>query len=134
MDREALLGLEKAALVELVVRLHARVAELEAAVARLGGPPKSPGNSSVPPAQGFKANRAERRAKRRRRGQLGLSRRRQEPDLVVKCRPTSCRGCGAALAGRVSLWLILHREFAAKLHRSFTAKVHHGFTAKVHQG
>jgi transposase len=99
MDREALLKLDKDALVELVVQLHARVAELEAAVARLGGPPKTPGNSSVPPSQGFKANRAERRrAQRKRGGQLGLSRRRQEPDLIVECRPTTCRGCGAALA------------------------------------
>jgi transposase len=100
MDREALQQLERDALVELVVRLHARVAELEATVARLGGPPKTPGNSSIPPSQGFKPDRAERRARRKRGGQLGLSRRRQEPDLVVRCRPTSCRGCGAALAER----------------------------------
>jgi transposase len=97
MDRETLLALDKEALVELVIRLHARVAELEAAVAGLGGPPKTPGNSSVPPSQGFKPNRAERRRAKRRGGQLGLSRRRQEPDLVVACRPTTCRGCGAAL-------------------------------------
>ena len=98
MDREALLALDKEALVELVVQLQARVAELEAAVGRLSGPPKTPGNSSVPPSQGFKPNRAERRARRKRGGQLGLSRRRQAPDLVVECRPTACRGCGAALA------------------------------------
>src|SRR5215216_4693856 len=100
MDREALQQLERDALVELVVRLHARVAELEATVARLGGPPKTPGNSSIPPSQGFKPDRAERRARRKRGGPLGLSRRRQEPDLVARCRPTSCRGCGAALAER----------------------------------
>jgi transposase len=100
MDREALLRLDKEALVELVVQLHARVADLEATVARLSGPPKTPGNSSVPPSQGFKANRAERRAKRRRGGQLGLGRRRLEPDLIVRCRPVQCRGCGAALAER----------------------------------
>jgi transposase len=101
MDREALLTLDKEALVELVVQLHARVAELEATVARLSGPPKTPGNSSMPPSQGFKANRAERRrALRQRGGQSGLGRRRQEPELIVACRPTRCRGCGAALAER----------------------------------
>ena len=63
MGREALLALEKEAPVDLVVQLHARVDELGAAVARLSGPPKNPGNSSVPPSQGFKPNRAERRAK-----------------------------------------------------------------------
>jgi transposase len=98
MDREALQQLDRDALVELVVQLHARVAELEATVARLSGPPKTPGNSSVPPSQGFKANRAERRRAKRRGGQLGLSRPRQDPDVIVQCRPTSCRGCGAALA------------------------------------
>ena len=35
--------------------LTARVAELES---KLGGPPKTPDNSSVPPSQGKKANRA----------------------------------------------------------------------------
>src|SRR5438067_11479583 len=98
MDREALLKLEKDVLVDLVVQLHARVTELEAAVARLSGPPKSPGNSSVPPSQGFKANRSERRrAKRGRRTLLGLSRRRQPPDVILKLRPANCRGCGAEL-------------------------------------
>jgi transposase len=106
MDREALEALDKAALVELVVQLHARLAEqearlagLEAELTRLRRPPKTPDNSSVPPSQGFKPNRAERRRAKRgaRRGHLGISRRRQVPDVVVRCRPTACRGCGAAL-------------------------------------
>ncbi len=37
--------------------LTARVAELES---KLGEPPKTPDNSSVPPSQGKKANRASR--------------------------------------------------------------------------
>ncbi len=100
MDREALLQLDQDALVALVMQLHARVAELEATVARLSGPPKTPGNSSVPPSQGCKPNRTERRRAKRRRGQLGLSRRRQEPDLIVRCQPTTCRGCGATLGAQ----------------------------------
>jgi transposase len=96
MDREALLRLDKEALVELVLELHARVAALEA---RLGGPPKTPGNSSVPPSAAVKPNRAERRGRKRgaKRGHLGASRRRAAPDVVVRCRPSACRGCGAAL-------------------------------------
>jgi hypothetical protein len=35
--------------------------------------------------------------------------------------------------GAVTLWLILHQRFTAKVHQGFTAKAHHGFTAKVHQ-
>src|SRR5215208_4095439 len=107
MDREALRGLSREELVELVLRLQelvglvaqleARVAELEAELARRGGPPKTPENSSVPPSAGFKANRAERRARRRRGGHAGISRRRQAPDVIVRCRPARCAGCGAGL-------------------------------------
>jgi transposase len=104
MDREALAGLDREALLEMILRqqglierLTARVAELEATVARLGGPPKTPGNSSVPPSAGFKANRAERRARWRRGGHDGISRRRRAPDVLVRCRPGQCDGCGAPL-------------------------------------
>jgi transposase len=100
MDRDALLALNKETLVELLLRLQARVEALEAELAQLRRPPKTPGNSSVPPSQGFKPNRAERRRTKRgaRPGHLGISRRRQAPDVVVRCRPTACRGCGAALS------------------------------------
>jgi transposase len=119
MDREALVGLGREELLEVVVRQQqevieqqrelieglerqaalqaARIAELEADLARLGQPPKTPGNSSVPPSAGFKANRAERRARKRRRGHDGISRRRQPPAVIVRCRPGPCRGCGAPL-------------------------------------
>src|SRR5688500_18157993 len=33
----------------------------------------------------------------RRRGTRGSCRRRAAPDVLVRCRPTACRGCGAAL-------------------------------------
>src|SRR5918997_5455109 len=101
MDREALARLDPEALIEIILRqqavieqLTARVAEVEAG---LGGPPKTPENSSVPPAAGFKPNRAERRARRRRGGHAGISRRRQAPDVIVRCRPERCAGCGAGL-------------------------------------
>ena len=87
MDRETLAELSREQLIELVLALAARVAELEA---RLGGPPKTPANSSVPPSAGFKANRAK-------RGHLGCSRRRQAPDVIVRRRPSRCDGCGAPL-------------------------------------
>ena len=57
-DLSALPSEEKDA---LIVALLERVAELEA---RLGGPPKTPGNSSVPPSAGRK------RTKDRRRGSV----------------------------------------------------------------
>src|SRR3982751_6044207 len=102
MDRDALEALDKAALIELIVQLQARIAVLEAELARLRQPPKTPENSSIPPAAAFKPNRAERRRAKRgaRRGHLAGSRLRQRPDLVVRCRPTACRGCGAGLSER----------------------------------
>jgi transposase len=98
MDREALRALGEDGLLDLVEELNARVAALEAELARLRRP-KGPNNSSVPPSAGFKPNRAERRRKKRgpKRGHLGSSRRRAPPDVVIRCRPTACRGCGAAL-------------------------------------
>jgi transposase len=97
MDRDELAALDKDALIELILRLYERVTELEAKVER---PPKTPGNSSVPPSAGYKPSRAERRRKKRgpKKGHRGLSRRRAAPDVIVRCRPTACRGCGEALA------------------------------------
>ncbi len=119
MDREGRAGLGREELLEVVIRQQqeiierqrelieglerqaatqaARIADLEAVLARLGQPPKTPGNSSVPSSVGFKPNRVERRARKRRRGHDGISRRRQTPDVIVRCRPSACRGCGEAL-------------------------------------
>src|SRR6476620_4220187 len=115
MDREALRRLSRDELIELVVRLSEmvaaagqqqerlaeldrRLAELQAEVQRLSAPPKTAENSSVPPSVGFKANRTERRRRRgKRRGHPGTSRRRQAPDVIVRCRPSQCSGCGEVL-------------------------------------
>ena len=106
MDREALLALAQPALVDLVLHqqqvineLMERVAELEARLAKLESPPKTPGNSSVPPSQARKPNRAERPGKQRgpKRGHAGASRPRAVPDATIRCRPTTCRGCQAQL-------------------------------------
>src|SRR5690242_12905092 len=83
----------------LILALAARVAELEA---RLSRPPKTPGNSSLPPSKGHKANRPE-RAERAgpRRGSLGregggrpLA---EEPDQRVVAKAAACAHCRAAL-------------------------------------
>ncbi len=106
MDRETLLALDQPALVELVLELQranaaltARVAELEARLVQRASPPKTPANSSVPPSQARKPNRAARRGKKRgaKRGHAGASRPRAVPDATITCRPTACGGCGALL-------------------------------------
>ena len=107
MDRETLLALDKPALVELLLELVAsyearlaeqqqRIIELEARLAKLEGPPKTPGNSSVPPSAGQKPNRAERRQAQRgtRRGDPGTSRFRKPAGT---CRsPVARNAVGAA--------------------------------------
>src|SRR4051812_32808448 len=83
----------------LILALWARVAELEV---RLSGPPKTPGNSSLPPSKGHKANRPEReRRAGPRRGSLGragggrpLA---EEPDQFVIAKAAACAHCRAAL-------------------------------------
>src|SRR5215212_10511043 len=83
-----------------VQALTARVAELEA---RLGAPPKTPDNSSPPPSQGKKPNRADKPARAGpRQGSLGrkgggrlLA---EAPDETVTARPARCAHCQAALA------------------------------------
>ena len=109
MNRDQLRALPVDALIEVILALQARVAELEvvqvrvtqleAELASARSPAKTPENSSVPPSQARKANRAERRGRKpgARRGHLGSSRLRQTPDQVVKVRATVCGGCGADL-------------------------------------
>ena len=82
---------------ELLAQLkasNARVAELEA---RLGVPPKTPDNSSVPPSRGQKTNAAPQAKKRRRKGRPGAARQLAEnPDATRRFYAERC-GCGAAL-------------------------------------
>src|SRR3954465_10086379 len=84
----------------LILTLWGRVAELEA---RLNAPPKTPGNSSLPPSKGHKANRPEReRRAGPRRGSLGRAGGGRplagEPDQVVIAKPAACAHCRAACA------------------------------------
>src|SRR5207244_10976653 len=65
-----------------------RIAKLEA---RLGGPPKTPDNSSVPPSQGRKPNRAERRAAKKQKGRPGVFRAlAPNPDLIASSIAEHC--------------------------------------------
>src|SRR5688572_4222504 len=113
MDRDELGGLSREELLELVRRqqdeLAAREAaieqrdekirELEEELAQFRRPAKTPENSSVPPARGQKANRGAGRRRKLgpKRGHLGVSRERSEPDVVIECRPRACVGCGQEL-------------------------------------
>ncbi len=95
---------EKDALIRaLWAQVQALTAQVAALEAKLGLPPKTADNSSLPPSKGQKANRPE-KAKRHgpRQGSLG----RQgggraltaEPDEVVVARPARCWCCQAAFS------------------------------------
>jgi transposase len=84
---------------ELLARLkasNARIAELEA---KLGGPPKTPDNSSLPPSRGQKANTEPPAVKPRRKGRPGVARKLAEnPDATRRFYAERCT-CGAVLGG-----------------------------------
>jgi transposase len=84
----------------LLATAEARIAELEAELARRGGPPKTPQNSSTPPSKGWKRERPTGEGAKRGPpfGHLGTSRRRTPPDWVVLCQPSHCATCGQDLA------------------------------------
>ncbi len=93
-DKKELIGLVLA-MAEQIAALQSRVAELEA---KLGEPPKTPDNSSLPPSQGQKANRPEGKTKQRRKGRKGTTRRLAEnPDHTRDIYADKCDKCGHAL-------------------------------------
>lgn len=74
----------------------ARIAELEARLAVLERPPKTPGNSSLPPSKGHKP-RVPKGAKPVRRSRPGVGRALAEnPDRVVDRRLDACPSCATA--------------------------------------
>jgi len=79
--------------------LAARVAELEA---KLGGPPKTSDNSSVPPSRDKKANRPERPKGTRREASVGRAgggrKLHPHPDRVVEAVAERCPHCRATIA------------------------------------
>lgn len=105
MADDELAGLSREELLELVRRQQEELAardekirDLEEELAQFRRPAKTPENSSVPPSRGPKANRvAGRRKLGPKRGHVGVSRVRSEPDVVVECRPRACAGCGQGL-------------------------------------
>lgn len=95
MNREELLKLSTAELVELVIQLQARIAELEAKLTR---PRKTSTNSSVPPAQDRTRKRKPPATGGRKRGPKkghpGKTRLATEPDVKIEAKVESCQQCG----------------------------------------
>ena len=102
MDRETLERLSKDELITLVRAQAAQIAALTERIAALeakvGQPPKTPDNSSVPPSRGQKPNRAERRAAKP-KGRPGSFRALSEaPDRTIAVLADACPHCDHALS------------------------------------
>lgn len=103
MNREALSGLDKEALIDLILAqaeaikaLTARVAELEA---KLGEPPKTPGNSSLPPSKGQKPS-ATAAPKPKAQAHAGAHRPlHPDPTWRREFRAERCHRCGVDVSG-----------------------------------
>src|ERR1700747_239143 len=94
LSKEELIALALAQTAQ-IEELTRRIADLEA---KLGGPPKTPDNSSLPPSQGRKPNRAERRAAKKRKGRPGVFRAlAPNPDRIVARVAQCCPHCDHAL-------------------------------------
>jgi transposase len=96
MNRADLEVLSQGQLIELVLGLAQRVAELEG---RLELPPKTPENSSVPPSHGRKSSVGRKRKGRRRKGRPGVARALDpNPTQVREVRAACCPHCRGDLA------------------------------------
>jgi transposase len=94
LSKEELIALVRAQAAQ-IEELTRRIAELEA---KLGGPPKTPDNSSIPPSQGRKPSRAERRAAKKRKGRPGVFRAlAPNPDRIIESAAERCPHCEHAL-------------------------------------
>ena len=82
-----------------IERRDEKIRELEEELSQFRRPAKTPENSSVPPSRGQKATRVTGRRRKHgpKRGHVGVSRPRSEPDVVVPCRPSACAVCGEPL-------------------------------------
>src|SRR5438045_3339958 len=101
-QRADVIGRQQAELAEheaAIERRDEKIRELEDELAQFRRPAKTPENSSVPPSRAQKANRVAGRRRKLgpKRGHVGVSRARSEPDVVVECRPRTCAGCGQEL-------------------------------------
>ncbi len=129
MYRDELAKLSKEELIALVLaqasqieELTRRIAELET---KLGGPPKTPDNSSLPPSQGRKPSRAERRAAKKRKGRPGVFRAlAPNPDRIIESVAEHCPHCEQALTPADQVGFHAYDHIELPLIRPVITRIH----------
>ena len=118
LSKEELIALALAQTAQ-IEELTRRIADLEA---KLGGPPKTPDNSSLPPSQGRKPNRADRRAAKKRKGRPGAFRAiAPNPDRISASVAERCPHCDHALTLADQSGFHRHRGVCPSCRRGFSA-------------
>ncbi len=129
MYRDDLAKLSKEELIALALAQTAQIEELTRRIAdleaKLGGPPKTPDNSSLPPSQGRKPNRAERRAAKKRKGRPGVFRAlAPNPDRIVASVAERCPHCDHALTPAVQSGFHAYDHIELPLIRPVITRIH----------
>ena len=121
LSKEELIALALAQTAQ-IEELTRRIADLEA---KLGGPPKTPDNSSLPPSQGRKPNRAERRAAKKRKGRPGVFRAlAPNPDRTVASVAEHCPHCEHALTAADQVGFHAYDHIALPPIRPVITRIH----------
>jgi transposase len=121
LSKEELIALALAQTAQ-IEELTRRIADLEA---KLGGPPRTPDNSSLPPSQGPKPNRAERRAANKRKGRPGVSRAlAPNPDRIVASVAEHCPHCERALTPADQVGFHAYDHIELPLIRPVITRIH----------
>jgi transposase len=135
VTRDTLLGLPKDDLVALILaqaeQLAAQAVQIETLLARiamleakLGQPPKTPENSSLPPSKGEKPNRPGRPPERR-RGHPGVARAlAANPDRVVEAYAEACPHCAHELSQADQPDVVAHDHVELPAIRPVVTRVH----------
>ena len=129
MDRDTLLGLSKDDLIALVLAQAAQIEALTRRVAdletRLGQPPKTPDNSSLPPSRGAKPNLPPPGDRPPRKGRPGSFRAlHPEPDRVVEALACTCPHCAQALTAADQTGLHAYDHIDLPPARPIVTRVH----------
>jgi transposase len=123
-EKDALILAQAEQLTAQAAQIAVLLAQIAALEAKLGQPPKTPDNSSLPPSQGEKPNRREQRAKRR-QSHPGVARAlAANPDHVVEAYAETCPHCAHALSQADQPEVVVHDHVELPPIRPVITRVH----------